>query len=621
MELKFDPKTVEIPCSKGYIRGKWFQEYVHRNLVKGKFFFYITNLEEQDNVALELLNRLTVEAEYGMNSVVIAATSKDYPLKEKYKKASNVLFVTKGSEEFISNIATAEFVISDAILPAFYMRREGQIYVNLADPEEKGFDRTKEQLEIPLNNTVSNLLNASYLIAPNAAYTLEVYKEKYHLDGIFTGRVIERKETQSAAAFTDELLDLLLSGESNLSLVDISAEPKKKLLFVMDLADNTERDAWKFISMFEELDTNRFDVTVLLPTAPCKEKLEELVFLKNQIRVILKSGRVNYSDEGFIQLSKLRHDFKHGEDVDAIMEERPAKELKEEWVRLLGPASFDIACLVSPQSVYWDAMFMEVDAGQKMNFRNTPPNSDVTNEEEARTYDLNKTKVCNYFDQIVSFYPEVLRQYEESGLITKSKLVFFEDEYCILKMNREFGHVKINGVEYLEFSEARLDANLLTGDYIITPQKGMQSYFLAINENHVEDVEVLLSGLYSFLDDNKGIEIYIGMPYSSKEEVVKTIAVKDGYSDRIHLLYNYLVVTELLEKMDAITEMAYENSRRFSYLAEILGKKYLPIDRTKNYNEKDIVKTTLEALADASVPTETGDFKKKQQSQLTSLFA
>lgn len=620
MEIQFDPKTVEIPSSKGFRQGKWFHNYMHSSLVKGKFFFYITNCNTTENLPLELLDRLTKEAKYAANNIAIVVLEDQEELQERYKKASNVVFVTQGTEEFISNLATAGVVISDAILPAFYTRREGQIYVNVAEPSETDFDRNGNRLFIAEDNTVSNLLNATYLVAPNAAYTLEVYKEKYKLDGLFTGRIIERGEGQSVAELAEEMLALLLTGTSNLSLVNISEEKKHKILFVIDFKNNEDRDSWKYISILEEVDTKKHDVTVLLPTTPSKEKLEELKFIKNDIRIIMKSGRVNYDEESFISLAKLRHEFKYGNDIKEIMAGAPSNEFKIEWNRLLGNVSFDTACLVSPQTVYWDAMFVELESKKKVVFRNKLIPSDVTNEEEARRYDINNVKICNYFERMVSFYPEVIEQYQQTGMLTDCESVFFDDEYCMLRMNREFGHVKINGVDYLEFSSAKLDANLLTGEYIIAPKKETKSYFLGINEKHEEDIEVLLSSLYSFLDEEKGIEIYLGMPYSNKKEISALMTVKEEYQDRIHVLYNYLVTVELLKLMDAVTEMAYETSKRYQYMAAILEKSYLPIDRTNEYKEKDIVKGILKELGTASVCAKKAEFQQEQQAQINRIL-
>ena len=102
----------------------------------------------------------------------------------------DVFFVRKDSTLYKRWLATAEYLINNATFPYYFVRRDGQKYLNTwhgTPLKTLGYDIAATPLQRA--NTARNLIQASMFIAPNT-HTEEVMLGRYGVRNLFTGRAL-----------------------------------------------------------------------------------------------------------------------------------------------------------------------------------------------------------------------------------------------------------------------------------------------------------------------------------------------------------------------------------------------------------------------------------------------
>jgi len=100
----------------------------------------------------------------------------------------DIFFVAKETELYQRFLCTAEYLINNATFPYYFVRKEGQHYLNTwhgTPLKTLGYDITTTPLQRA--NTARNLIQASMFIAPNA-HTEHVMLDRYGVRPLFTGQ-------------------------------------------------------------------------------------------------------------------------------------------------------------------------------------------------------------------------------------------------------------------------------------------------------------------------------------------------------------------------------------------------------------------------------------------------
>ena len=95
-----------------------------------------------------------------------------------------------GSFKYCRILATAQFIISNASLPIYYIRKEGQKYLQTwhGTPLKTLGKEMREGVE-SMYNVQHNFLQASFITFPND-FTREVIMRDYNLERLYTGEVV-----------------------------------------------------------------------------------------------------------------------------------------------------------------------------------------------------------------------------------------------------------------------------------------------------------------------------------------------------------------------------------------------------------------------------------------------
>ncbi|WP_176387231.1 CDP-glycerol glycerophosphotransferase family protein [Leucobacter sp. 7(1)] len=100
-----------------------------------------------------------------------------------------VQFVQLGSDSYLYHLATAKYLINNVSFPPYFLRREGQRYLNTwHGTPMKTLGRSMRQGLVEYENLERNFLQASHLIAPNEL-TKWALLDEHHLDGLYPGSV------------------------------------------------------------------------------------------------------------------------------------------------------------------------------------------------------------------------------------------------------------------------------------------------------------------------------------------------------------------------------------------------------------------------------------------------
>ncbi|MCR5737223.1 MAG: CDP-glycerol glycerophosphotransferase family protein [Eubacterium sp.] len=186
---------------------------------------------------------------------------------DHFPKAGNVSFVRRHSKEHLKYLASAGYIITNVSMPYYYCKKPGQIYINTwhgTPLKSIGYDIPNS--EATISNVIRNFLSSDYIISQNPFLT-SVYQEKYKLDGIFQGKIIEEgypRNDRLVNASRDEVLRSLSSYGINVD------ETKEIILYAPTWKGNdyykpeiNVEDFTTFLNTLETMiDSNRYQILV-----------------------------------------------------------------------------------------------------------------------------------------------------------------------------------------------------------------------------------------------------------------------------------------------------------------------------------------------------------------------
>lgn len=510
------------------------QEEIHA----GEILFVMEYLQEQETMCYDLFRALTGEVEYGAFSVILCSKELSKPIQTRYEQMSGVSVVQYESLEFATCLATAETIMTNTMLPSYYVRREEQAYV-----------------DIPGNNRerlVSQLLNTTCLLSKGPAYTKQVYEQQYRLRGIYTGIILEQG-TKSLKEYVTEVIKVVLYHEirQEKGLVSWGECGKPKLLFVVDVEKEEALALEQYKAILNQLIESDTEVTLLISEKETDVLKARLAGLKKRIHIIWRTGGKNLGQKEEDQLERMREAFAESEQIEEVMELRPAAPFVLEWRRMLGDVVFDAAYLISPQSVFWYGMFLEVTSEAVFLIQG------------RRFKNKNNYRIGRYYDRVIAMNLAAYQGMLESEELEERKVELFDTQYCLLRSNSHFLSVSISGKEYLECSMLPYDAGVQRAIYVKAPDITKTSYFLSIVTLSKEEQEQAIEGCLAFLEEEEQAEIY--MEGDNKNQIE---------DERLIMVPPEVVSVELLERFDLLLSITAGTDYKYCYIAALIKKPY-----------------------------------------------
>ena len=112
-------------------------------------------------------------------------------IPREYADRDNVIFIPRNSDAYRRYLATAEYLINNVTFPYWFIRREGQKYLNTWHGTPlKALGRDVKREFMTHGNVTRNFLHATHLLNPNR-HTSDIMMQRYDVNGIFSGKVAE----------------------------------------------------------------------------------------------------------------------------------------------------------------------------------------------------------------------------------------------------------------------------------------------------------------------------------------------------------------------------------------------------------------------------------------------
>lgn len=179
-----------VKIEKGYFHQKRYVSYIDRLPVEEKRIL----LESQKGHGMEwnvieLAKELCRNPRYGEYEIWLTVSKKTKSYREAFLKEhglERVRLVEKERRSYVKLLATAKYLVNDSEFPAFFLKREGQVYLNLwngAAPRKSGKHEKKDFGKI--GNRQRNFYMADYLMF-SEGNLMERVVEDYMLENLAT---------------------------------------------------------------------------------------------------------------------------------------------------------------------------------------------------------------------------------------------------------------------------------------------------------------------------------------------------------------------------------------------------------------------------------------------------
>ncbi|NHC42577.1 GW domain-containing glycosaminoglycan-binding protein [Bacillus sp. MM2020_1] len=158
-----------------------------------------------------------------------------------------------------------------------------------------------------------------------------------------------------------------------------------------------------FINLMDNIDFNKYDVSIFLKTPTSKEALNNIAKVNKQARFLFRNGLAVYSI-----LEVYRDKFVHNRGAHSELNKRiyPEKGYKREFKRFFGKSHFDYVIDFSGYSLFWAKYLLAADAKRKICYMHNDLLSDsertINGRKPHRINLRGLFSVYNRFDKLVS---------------------------------------------------------------------------------------------------------------------------------------------------------------------------------------------------------------------------
>lgn len=167
-----------------------YVEYYETLPIVKNTVLYESNLAASiDCNPLSIYEKIVDDPQYSGYTHIWTVGDGDVSLPASLLERENVRVVVKQSDLYLRYLATAEYLINNSTFPSYFIRKDGQSYLNTwhGTPLKKmGTDVEGAALEHA--NVTRNLLQATHLLSSNE-HTTDVLTRAFGVDQLFSGRV------------------------------------------------------------------------------------------------------------------------------------------------------------------------------------------------------------------------------------------------------------------------------------------------------------------------------------------------------------------------------------------------------------------------------------------------
>ncbi|MCL7710659.1 CDP-glycerol glycerophosphotransferase family protein [Actinobacillus pleuropneumoniae] len=126
---------------------------------------------------------------YDYTYVVVIKDGTVIPDNLKFNR--KIIFIKRGSDAYLRYLCTAKYLINNVSFPYYFIRKEGQIYLNTwHGTPMKTLGKDIKNPFMDHANVSRNFLQATHIISPNR-HTTDIILEQYDVKDLFSGKLAE----------------------------------------------------------------------------------------------------------------------------------------------------------------------------------------------------------------------------------------------------------------------------------------------------------------------------------------------------------------------------------------------------------------------------------------------
>ena len=189
--IKLLKKVIKLLKTKSL--GSKFKKYLNKPIENQSILIDSQHGSNINGNMFYILKELCTNKKYEKNKIYVAYKKKNknnYTMLFENYKMKNIILIDVNSKKFTKVLATAKYVFNDTSFPAYYIKRNEQIYLNTwhgTPLKTLGKSTTNDFHDIA--NLQKNFVVADYLLYPNE-YTMEHMKEDYMLNNISNNKIV-----------------------------------------------------------------------------------------------------------------------------------------------------------------------------------------------------------------------------------------------------------------------------------------------------------------------------------------------------------------------------------------------------------------------------------------------
>jgi glycosyltransferase involved in cell wall biosynthesis/Flp pilus assembly protein TadD len=311
-------------------------------------------------------------------------------IPENLKNLKNVIFISPDSEIYLRYLSSAHFLINDDSFPAYFIRRNEQVYLNTW--HEELLQEGSQTARINDGSLRRNLLQATHILSP-AHYTSETLIHQTGIEGLAHGEILEDGLT------TQQLVEQIIFGQQQKS----NTERKKRSILIYGGNLVPTGITTSLINLLHALDYSKFRVFLILNYQKVVSEDRALSYLAQihpDVQVITRADRINVTlEEKWVMESfTKKYNFPNNQEILEIFERAHIREFH----RLLGSSRFDATIHFEGYSILW-ASILGCTPQRYTGFKTIYQHNDLLGECKSKYRYLENTfYLYRHFDRIMS---------------------------------------------------------------------------------------------------------------------------------------------------------------------------------------------------------------------------
>lgn len=501
------------------------------------------------NASNELTNVIQETVSHKKGHKVVAIAEQESDVEALHNIVETHPFRTEKSHEYL---ATAKTIVTDSILPFWFVKREDQTVIYLCSQNTLAQENRLDRIHFS-----TALLKASKIVV-NTQSDLEKLQELYGIKDVFYKPILETSSLE-------EKINIILGHAYNAE--EIIPKKEKETVAIYVKWDESPLTLPYLDFLTSQMDPARFDITMIL----CRKLKDDISTLQIEnlnpnVRILQREGVYTGTIEDYRKTQYLVRNMLHCEDIYDKYQSLNADFLECERKRIWGDLSFDYVIGFGDIKPIWLSLLDIKTAKGRFYVETTPedqylfiPAEDQSKESLAY---FNQRKLYNIiFDKILFSNPRLIPSGVKKMKLDQEKVCGFSFSANISKdvlKPLELKTAKYRGQEYFVTQQRYLTPNKSFVNIIPVPSE--HSFITDVRN---QDLETLLSRFSSLYQNGEFLYIY-GKPWA----MIEALATTYDLTDRIFSLEDYnwrfeelgqfyqklqgYVTTESCEKANAI---------------------------------------------------------------------